>query len=149
MEKPLTHLDQPEVLTLPSELSSVQKIEETAEAFAAKAGFDEDTVTQIAMLAREAGANAVLHGNRSDPNKRVTASFSLTDDSLIVRVSDEGEGFDPEKVPDPLSPEGLMRTSGRGVFLMRAMMDEVHFRQLHPGTEITLVKHRLQKETGS
>lgn len=131
-----------EALTLPSTLSTVEAIESKTAELAQQAGFDEDTVSQIAMISREAAANAVLHGNKKDPNKQVRATFSLTSESLSIQVADEGTGFDPESVPDPLSPEGLLKPSGRGIFLMRAIMDEVHFRQLSPGTEITLVKHR-------
>lgn len=133
-----------ESITLPSTIDSVDVVEEKVEEFATRAGFDQDTVEQIGMISREAAANAVLHGNRSDANKQIIARFELTDEALSIQVTDEGGGFDPEKVPDPLSPEGLMRTSGRGIFLMRAIMDDVHFRQLSPGTEITLVKRRTQ-----
>ena len=94
------------------------------------------------MVSREAAVNAVLHGNKQNPNKQVHATFTLTSQNLTIQVADEGEGFDPSSVPDPLSPEGLLKPSGRGIFLMRAIMDEVHFRQLSPGAEITLVKHR-------
>jgi len=140
----LADSDLQESLILPSALESVETVESKAEAFAQKAGFDEDTASQIAMLAREAAANAVLHGNKSDRAKQVHVTFTLSQDALSIRVADEGAGFDPDSVPDPLSPEGLLRPSGRGIFLMRAIMDEVHFRQLSPGTEITLVKHRTQ-----
>ena len=56
-------------------------------------------------------------------------------------IADQGKGLDPEHLPDPLAPENLLRGTGRGIFLIRSFMDEVHFRQLHPGTELTLVKH--------
>ena len=73
----------------------------------------------------------------------MTASFEASSDTVTIRVADNGtSGFDPTSIPDPLAPENLMRSSGRGVFLMKAFMDEVHFRQLSPGTEITLVKRR-------
>jgi serine/threonine-protein kinase RsbW len=129
-------------LILDSVLDSVQTVEETAEAYAREAGFDDDTVLDIAMVSREAAVNAVLHGNKKDPAKHVTATFELTDEALKITVADEGQGLDPDKIPDPLAEENVMRTSGRGVFLMRHYMDEVHFRQLTPGTEITLVKRR-------
>jgi len=131
-----------EALTLPSTLSTVEFVEAKATEFAEKAGFDEDTAGQISMVSREAAVNAVLHGNKKDPAKQVHATFSLTSDDLTIQIADEGDGFDPAVIPDPLSPEGLLKPSGRGVFLMRAIMDEVHFRQLSPGAEITLVKHR-------
>jgi serine/threonine-protein kinase RsbW len=133
-------------MTLPSELSSVERVEETAEKFSQRAGFDEDTVSHIAMVAREAAVNAVIHGNKYDKNKHVGANFLLSDEALTIEISDQGEGLDPDNCPDPLAAENLMKTSGRGIFLMRALMDEVHFRQLTPGTQITMVKRRVQKE---
>ena len=134
-------------MTLASELPTVQLVEETAEKFASEAGFDEDTVSHIAMVAREAAVNAVVHGNKYDPAKQVTATFEVTTDALTIKITDQGAGLDPEAIPDPLAPENILRSSGRGVFLMKAFMDEVDFRPLHPGTEITLVKRRAQKET--
>src|ERR1700742_381868 len=94
------------------------------------------------MAVREAAVNAVLHGNSYDTNKHVVASFETTSDSLIIRISDQGPGLDPDKIPDPLAPENILSGSGRGIFLIKAFMDEVNFRQLHPGTELTLIKHR-------
>ena len=134
-------------MTLASELASVQMVEETAEKFAGEAGFDEDTVSHIAMVAREAAVNAVLHGNKYDPKKHVTASFEITTEALTIKISDEGAGLDPDAIPDPLAPENILRSSGRGVFLMKAFMDEVDFRHLEPGTEITLIKRRAHKES--
>ena len=134
-------------MTLASELPSVQIVEEIAEKFALEAGFDEDTISHIAMVAREAAVNAVLHGNKYDPAKHVTASFETTQESLTIKIGDQGAGLDPDSIPDPLAPENILRSSGRGVFLMKAFMDEVDFRQLHPGTEITLIKRRQPKET--
>jgi serine/threonine-protein kinase RsbW len=119
--------------TLDSSLESVDKVEQTAEQFATRAGFDEDTVSHIAMAVREAAVNAVLHGNSYDKMKHITASFETTTDSLIIRIADQGSGLDPETLPDPLAPENILRGSGRGIFLIRAFMDEVNFRQLHPG----------------
>ncbi len=134
---------------LDSVLPSVERVEEAAEKLALQAGFDEDTASHVSMVCREAAVNAVLHGNRYDAHKRVTASFELTEDTLTIRVADEGAGLDPDQTPDPLAPENLMRTAGRGIFLMRALMDEVHFRQLSPGTEITLIKYRHHKESNA
>jgi len=135
--------------TLDSSLDSVNKVELTAEQVAQRAGFDEDTTTHVAMAVREAAVNAVLHGNAYDPSKHITASFETTSDSLIIRVSDQGPGLDPDTIPDPLAPENILRGSGRGIFLIRAFMDEVHFRQLHPGTELTLIKHRQPAQPGN
>jgi serine/threonine-protein kinase RsbW len=130
-------------MVLESELSSVEPVEARVEELAREAGFDEDTTSQVAMIAREAVINAILHGNKKDPGKQVRVGFELTDEALKITVADEGEGLDPDTVPDPCAPENIMRSSGRGIFLMRAIMDEVHFHQLKPGTEIELVKYRV------
>ena len=129
-------------LTLSSTLESVNTIEQTAEDFATRAGFDEDTAPNIAMAVREAAVNAVVHGNAYDPEKQVSASFESNEDGITIRIADQGIGLDPDTIPDPLAPENILRGSGRGIFLIRAFMDEVHFRQLHPGTELILIKHR-------
>lgn len=126
-----------------STLESVNKAEEMAEKTAAQAGIDEDTRSGVSMAVREAMINAVLHGNNYDPNKRVNLTLEHDGKELKVTIIDEGHGFVPEEVPDPLAPENLLKDSGRGIFLMRAFMDEVRFRKLDPGTEITLIK-RLQ-----
>ena len=131
-------------MTLESDLSSVEPVETRAEQMAREAGFDEDTASQIAMIAREAVINAILHGNKKDPAKQVRVSFELSDEALRITIADQGAGLDPDAVPDPCAPENILRSSGRGIFLMRAIMDEVHFHQLNPGTEIELVKHRAR-----
>ncbi len=120
-----------------------------AEAWARRAGFDDDTVTSIAMAVREAAVNAVMHGNAYSSDKHIECSFETTPESLVIRIADQGEGLDPERIPDPLAPENILRGSGRGIFLIRAFMDEVHFRQLKPGSEITLIKHRTPKTVQS
>ena len=93
------------------------------------------------MAVREAAVNAVLHGNEYDPDKKIDVSLENTGSDLVISISDEGNGLDPDHLPDPLAPENLLRGTGRGIFLIRSFMDEVHFRQLNPGTELTLVKH--------
>ena len=122
-------------------MESVAEIEAAAEKLAAEAGLDEDQRFHIAMAAREAAVNAVLHGNDYDPAKRVSASFENTGSALVITIADQGKGLDPDSLPDPLAPENLLRGTGRGIFLIRSFMDEVQFRQLHPGPELTLVKH--------
>ncbi len=126
---------------LDSTLESVNHAEEMTTQLAAKAGFGEDQAVYIAMAVREAAVNAILHGNAYDPEKKVDLWFEHTDEKLIVIVRDQGKGLDPSTIPDPLSPDNLLRQSGRGIFLMRAFMDEVHIRCLQPGTEIKMIKH--------
>ena len=134
-------------LHLASTLDSVSEIERVAEQMALRLGFDEDTSSNLAMVTREAAINACKHGNRFAPDKWVDVSVDRTADTLRICIADQGEGLDPDSLPDPLDPANLLRSAGRGVFLMRAIMDEVHFRQLQPGTEITLIKHRHLEAT--
>jgi serine/threonine-protein kinase RsbW len=140
-EKPLTGSDSRIVYTLESSLTSVDKVEHAAEELAQQAGVDEDQLFGITMAVREAAVNAVVHGNGSDASKQIVATFENTGSSLVFTVADQGKGLDPDTLPDPLAPENLLRGSGRGIFLIRSFMDEVHFRQLDPGTELTLIKH--------
>ncbi len=139
--KPLTASESRITFTLESSLASVDRVEQTATELATQAGMDEDQLFGISMAVREAAVNAVMHGNGGDAAKQITASFENNGSSLIFTVADQGKGLDPSTLPDPLAPENLLRGSGRGIFLIRSFMDEVHFRQLDPGTELTLVKH--------
>jgi serine/threonine-protein kinase RsbW len=84
----------------------------------------------------------VVHGNRYNANKKVRFSVVKNSERFTIRVADEGEGFDYEHLPDPLAPDNLLRSSGRGIFLIRSFMDELEIRRLEPGgTELTLVKY--------
>jgi serine/threonine-protein kinase RsbW len=102
----------------------------------------EETRHWILMAVREAVANAIKHGNRLDLSKNVHVEMDLVADTLAICIRDEGEGFEPTAVGDPLAPENRLKTSGRGIFYMRTFMDEVRFRR-HPdgGMEIVLKKN--------
>jgi len=130
--------------TLASTVESVDRAEQMAEQWASEVGFEEEERGRISMAVREAVVNAVYHGNAYDPGKQVTLSFETTIAAMTVRVTDQGKGLDPGVIRDPLAPENLLLDHGRGIFLMRTFMDEVRFRDLRPGTEITLVKRRGQ-----
>jgi len=126
---------------LDSTLDSVDQAEELASAAATRAGFGEDDLMRIGMAVREAMVNAVAHGNRYNANKKVRFSLTHSPGRFTIVVADEGEGFDFEGLPDPLAPENLLRTSGRGIFLIRSFMDDVQLRRLDSGgTEVTLVR---------
>jgi serine/threonine-protein kinase RsbW len=126
--------------TLESTLESVNTAEQAALELAAKSGFDQDDCGRIGIAVREATVNAVLHGNRYDPAKRVTVCLESTPESLTIAVRDEGPGLDPATLPDPLAPENFLKSSGRGIFLIRAFMDEVGFPEVSTGTEIAMTK---------
>jgi serine/threonine-protein kinase RsbW len=124
-----------------STLETVDRAEQAATRIASETGFDEDEVMQIAMAVREAAVNAVLHGNAYDPQKKVELEFERTTRDLVITIRDQGKGLDPAKIPDPRAPENLLKTSGRGIFLIRSYMDDVQINPSNTGTEIKLVKH--------
>lgn len=131
---------------LDSTLESVDNAEELAVGAARRAGFDDDDLMRIGMAVRESMVNAVVHGNRYNSNKKVRLSVAKSPERFTVRIADEGEGFAYDHIPDPLAPENIMRTSGRGIFLIRSFMDEFQVRRLKPGgTEVTLVKYMVSK----
>lgn len=104
-------------------------------------GFGEDDRHWIDLAVREAVANAIQHGNREDPTKTVQVDFGLEEEEAVIRVRDEGEGFDPATLADPLAKENLLQPGGRGLLYIRSFMDGVEMR-VHPqgGTEVTLRK---------
>jgi serine/threonine-protein kinase RsbW len=118
---------------LNSTMESVGEVEQPRTSWPAEAGLDEDERFRVTMAVREAAVNAVLHGNEYDPAKQIAVSLENTGSALVFTIADQGRGLDPETLPDPLAPENLLRGTGRGIFLIRSFMDEVHFRQLHPG----------------
>jgi serine/threonine-protein kinase RsbW len=129
----------------PSTLESVDIAEAEILKAAGEAGFDEDDQHRIGMAVRECMVNAVVHGNRYNRNKKVRVALgtekSEGETSLIIRITDQGEGFEMNEVPDPLHDTNLLRHSGRGLFLMSAFMDDMRVRKVAPsGTEVTLVK---------
>jgi serine/threonine-protein kinase RsbW len=126
----------------PSTLESVDIGEGEILKAAAHVGFDEDEQHRIGMAVRECMVNAVVHGNRYNRNKQVHVNVALSDQQFIIRIIDEGEGFEVQEVPDPLHENNLLRHSGRGLFLMGAFMDDMKVRKVLPsGTEVTLVKN--------
>jgi serine/threonine-protein kinase RsbW len=109
------------------------------------AGLDDDTVHWIGVAVRESVINAIKHGNREDFGKIVTVEFTfrpmVDPRELVVRVLDQGEGFEPGDVADPLAPENILKSSGRGIFFMRSFMDDVVLqRAAEGGMEVRMTK---------
>jgi len=127
---------------LDSTLDSVDSAEELVVEIAEQSGFPGDDLHKVGMAVRESMANAVVHGNRYNAHKKVRIRVSGSPERLEISVSDQGNGFDCECLPDPLQETNLLRQSGRGIFLIRAFMDEFHVRRLEPsGTEVLMVKY--------
>ncbi len=139
-------VDKPVELTLDSSLDSVDKAEEEVLRFAEANGFGEEDLQKIGMAVRESMVNAVLHGNQYDPEKKAGLKVELQNGGVAVTITDQGAGFELDGVPDPLAQENLLRHSGRGIFLIRAFMDELQVRRLAPrGTEVRMVKYRSEE----
>ncbi|MDQ3212538.1 MAG: ATP-binding protein [Acidobacteriota bacterium] len=132
-------------LQIHSTFDMVDLVQVVSDRVAQLGGMDEDAVHWIGVAVRESVINAIKHGNRENHGKLVTVEFSfapVADPSeLIVRVVDEGEGFDPQEVADPLAPENVLKSSGRGIFFMRSFMDDVVLRRgAKGGMEVRMVK---------
>jgi serine/threonine-protein kinase RsbW len=113
-------------------------------------GLDDEAAHWVSVAIRESVINAIKHGNRYDATKHVFVEFETTTSGvaeLSIRVRDQGEGFDPASVADPLAPENLLKSSGRGIFLIRNFMDDVQLRRApEGGMEIQMIK-RVQPAT--
>lgn len=126
------------VLDIPSDLST---IEEAVEFVMQRCGGCADDPRLLRLNLRvglaEALANAMLYGNGRDPSKRVKMEVAFQESAIMARITDQGSGFDPLLVPDPTKPANLTRAEGRGIYLMRKLLDEVHFND--QGNSVTLV----------
>jgi serine/threonine-protein kinase RsbW len=128
-------------VTLDSDLKNVEVAEEITRRVAGTAGFDEDEQHRIEMAVHESMINAIWHGNKNDSSKSVWLQFKIHPDRLEIHIRDQGNGFDPNHIPDPLENENLLNVSGRGIFLIRTFMDEFRVEHVNgAGTEVTMVK---------
>lgn len=128
-------------VTLGSDLNNVEAAEELVQRVCTTLGFDEEEQHRIGMAVHESMINAIWHGNKNDPSKHVWLRFYLHPDRLEIRVRDQGSGFDPGSLPDPLESENLLKVSGRGIFLIRSFMDDFRVESVPgDGTEVTMVK---------
>ena len=126
-------------MDLPSDPSSSATLGKLLLRRLAEIGVGDDTAMRIRLAAHEAVTNAVEHGNRWDFSKKIHVECILEPGRVEVSVEDEGDGYRPEDVPDPTLDENLLKSHGRGLLLIRDIMDEV--RLSDSGTRITMVKH--------
>lgn len=125
-------------LTFASDPKNIHVVEDFIITLCEDNNISDDSVNGLMIAITEAANNAMLHGNQSDPNKNVYIQSTVKGNELIVAIKDQGKGFDPAKVPDPLAPENLLKTSGRGVFLMKEIMKTVDYQFTPQGTTVTL-----------
>lgn len=126
-------------LEIESDPNNLITVEEFVNYFAKDLGLSDEQLSVLLLAVTEATTNAIIHANKCDSNKLVTIHANIEDSKLIVKIKDEGEGFDPTKLPDPTEPENLLKDSGRGVFLMKVYMSEVKYNITPSGMETILI----------
>ena len=134
-------------LEVPSSFDVLDLVQLLSDRLSTLAGLDEDAIHWVSVAVRESVINAIKHGNREDRSKHVTVEFRLTPsrrpEEFSVQVLDEGEGFDPEGVANPLDPENVLKSSGRGIFFMRSFMDDVSIARRPEGGMVVRMSKKL------
>jgi serine/threonine-protein kinase RsbW len=128
-------------LSIDSQFENIELVQVLLEDSLQRLQLDEDSRYWIGIAIREAVANAIKHGNREDPAKQVTVRVRVVEEVLTIEVQDQGEGFEPTQVADPLAPDNLLKPDGRGIFYMKRFMDDIDY-SFGPegGTRVTLRK---------
>ena len=129
-------------ISIPSSLNYLKDVDDFMERKLKKCGLSESDLADVAISVTEAVTNAVIHGNKCDPRKRVTIILEIKKPDITIWVRDQGNGFDPESVPSPVENNNVLKKVGRGIFILKSLMDEVDFTfEPHGGTMVKFVKH--------
>jgi len=131
-----------DTLTIPSDLKWMPKVVGEVERVVEEAGFDGQSSDFLAISVTEVVNNAILHGNKQDAEKKVIITFDQTPEQLAISITDEGAGFNPEECKDPTDPENISKRSGRGIYILKKLMDEVKISSSPKGTTFVLVKYK-------
>ncbi len=127
---------------LKKEIQSDPDLMPEVEAFvldaAIKAGLKEEKFNNLSLAVAEAISNSMKHGNKNDKSKKVSITIEADDVKMVVTLKDEGDGFNPQDIPDPTKPENILKDSGRGIHIMRSLLDDLRFNFTPDGTEIIL-----------
>jgi len=127
-------------IAIPSEPEQIHVVEAQTEKLAKKLGLDEDTRDSLGIAVTEVVANAITHGNRKDKTKKVFIKFVFSNKFIKIHIRDEGPGFKPDELANPLEPENIYKESGRGIFIVKSLMDDVKYTFNKNGSEIVLIK---------
>jgi serine/threonine-protein kinase RsbW len=127
-------------VTIPSDLAEARRVQTLIEESLQACAYSEHDIFSIKLALEEALVNAIKHGNQMDPDKRVFVTYKITPSRFEIRITDEGEGFNPEDVPDPTAIENIERPCGRGLLLMRGFMTEVQYHG--KGNTVSMAKVR-------
>ena len=135
-------VDEKLTLVIPSQLNELQRVEQFTEEVTLKIGFKEEDRDSIAISITEIVSNAISHGNRRNSDKKVTIVYEIYKNRLVITVQDEGAGFNVREIDNPLDPKNLLKDSGRGIYIVRALMDDVEFKNNKTGTLVRIVKNK-------
>ncbi|MBI5868384.1 MAG: ATP-binding protein [candidate division Zixibacteria bacterium] len=130
-------------LVIPSDPGRISEADDFLETALRSRGVPDAIVSDMAIATTELVNNAIVHGNKRDATKTVILSLQITDSEVVIRVVDQGEGFDPGQVPDPLAQENLLREVGRGIFIARSLMDDVRYERNPGGGMVVIVRKSL------
>jgi serine/threonine-protein kinase RsbW len=130
-------------VVIPSDPAEARRVQEEIERALLECKFEEREIFSIKLALEEALVNAIKHGNQMDPDKKVHISYFVSAERFDIRIADEGKGFDPDDVPDPMDPENLERPCGRGLLLMRHYMTDVVYHP--PGNRLSMSKVRSHR----
>lgn len=125
-------------MTLASNPKNIGKVEAFLKKVKAAAKFDEILEHKVMIALTEAVNNGIVHGNKSNPAKKVLVFADVEYDGVLFTVLDQGKGFKPETVSSPLKHENLLKENGRGIFLMRTLADRVEFKRTKDGMDVRL-----------
>ena len=125
-------------IEIESDPNNLITVEEFVNYFCKDVHLPDEKLTNVLLAVTEATTNAIIHANKCDINKKVTIDASVENSKLIIKIKDEGEGFDPSNIPDPTDPENLLKDSGRGIYLMRVYMDDLQYNRTPSGMEFVL-----------
>ena len=139
--------EEPQVrISIGSRFEHIDLIQVVVDDALERLGLDDDSRHWVGIAIREAVANAIKHGNRQDPDKQVEVELAIADSEAIIRVVDQGEGFDPQAVGDPLAPENLLKPNGRGIFYMKSFMDEIEYSTRADGGTVVTLRKQISSE---
>jgi len=128
------------VVVINSRLNDLAVVERFTERVAEETGMSAGEIDNLAIAVTEAVNNAIIHGNRRDESKKVYITFTVSHEEISVVIKDEGNGFDPNALRNPLAPENILKESGRGIFILRTLMDSVEFKFTPTGTATIMKK---------
>ena len=134
-----------EKLTIRSSLDQLSVVDDWTERIAKDMGFTESDISDLAICVTEVVNNAIIHAHHKDERKTIVIHFEPQPDGLQVRVLDEGSGFDSEVLPDPTLPENIFKEGGRGIHVIRHLMDQIEIRSREKGTEVVMLKFKVKR----